>query len=451
MPIEDYVEQKANTSEQNVLEDVYTYLTGCVTDERGERLRNGLRRSLQLRKPLNGTQYPNGDWAGQYQSADGEPINSTAAGKALKFLALYATTMPSRPRHAMEGVRVFADNLLALQWDDPNKLISGGFRLAPTDSRASPFGTATAARGMLAAYKATKDSKYLTSAVAAGDFLLRLADPNAHWFPKYGVNPITRTVGGTTWYGFCDRVDGTDIITTTSTTWNLIAAQYLHELYEETGVTAYETVATQARDFMAYGVLQGYDYFAVESTPSTRVSTVWPFGTSHEYADHAFHRSGDMVGTGTVDTDRVEYGIDALWHLGYDIEALKAAYVLYKGLPHDTPTTSFGAAFDADRCFAGYFRLTGTTLGDTGDRHYGSYYDAQGAGTLLAFKRVFFPADYAKAREITDIVSDRAALLDENLNTIWSTASAYNYATQGTIPIAGAGIGILESIQAVEV
>lgn len=441
---------RSTATEDRVVEDVYTYLTGRVSDERGDFLPNGLRRSLQLRKPLDAVQYPNGDWSGQYQSADGEPVNTTSGGKALKFLALYALTLDSRPRHVLDDVRLFADNLLALQWNDPDKLITGGFRLAPTDSRASAFGTATAARAILAAYKVTRDSKYLTAAIAAGDFLLRLADPNSYWFPKYGVDPITRTVGSSTWNGFCDRVNANDQITTTNTTWNLLAAVYLHELYTETGVVAYETAATQARDFLAHAVLNGYDYFAVTSTNGAYVSTTWPNDTNHVYADHQFHRLGDMAGTGTVGTDQVEYGIVCLWALGYDIEAVKTAYQTYRDLPHDDPTSPFGAAYDAGACFAGYFRLTGDVLGDTGDRHFGSYYDSQGAGELLAFKRVFFPADYVKARQITDIITHRAALLDENLETIWSTTPTYNYATQGTIPIAAAGIGILESITATE-
>lgn len=445
------LDAKATLSEQEVLENVYTYLTGHVLDERGELLPNGIRRSLQLRKPLGATQYTNGDWAGQYQNADGEPVNSTSAGMALNFLATYALTLPNRPRYVVDDVRLFADNILALQWRDPAKLSHGGFRLAPTDSRASTFGTATAARGMLAAYRVTKDSKHMEAAVAAGDFLLRMADPNPHWFAKYGVNPITRTVSGTTWYGFCDRINSADQITTTCTTWNLLAAQYLHELYEETGVAAYETVAIQARDFMAEAVLKGYDYFAVSSVAGTYVSLAWPNDTNHVYADHAFHRLGDVIGSGTVGTDQIEYRLVALWHLGYSLAAVKTAYETYRDLPHDTPTTDFGAAFDAGRCFAGYFRLTGTTLGDAGDRHYGSYYDSQGAGELLAFKRVFYPADYALARQITDIITDRAALLDENLDTIWwTTIPAYHYATQGTIPIAAAGLGILDSINATE-
>ncbi len=448
MAIEDFVEQVADTTEQRVLEDVYTYLTGRVVDERSGNLPNGLRRSLRLHKLLVGDQYPNGDWPNQFQSAEAEPVNTTSGGKALKFLSLYALNLPARPRHVLDDVRRFADNLLALQWNDEAKLITGGFRLATTDSRASAFGTATAGRAILTAYKATRDSKYLNAAIEAGDFLLRLADPNAYWFPKYGVNPITRTIGETTWYGFCDRVNANDQLTTTCTTWNLLAAMFLHELYEETGVPEYETVANQARDFMAAAVLKGYDYFAVYSTPGTYVSTVWPNDTNHVYADHQLHRLGDMAGTGTVGTDQVEYGIVCLWGLGYDIEAVKTAYLTYRTLPHDMPETSFGAAYDAGICFAGYFRLEGDTLGDAPDRHFGTYYDSQGAGELLAFKKSFFPEDYVKARTITDIITQRAALLDENLHTIWSTHSGgYNYATQGTIPIAAAGIGILESTQ----
>jgi hypothetical protein len=312
------------------------------------------------------------------------------------------------------------------------------------------LGTAFCGRAMLAAYRATGNPRYASSAISAADFLVRLSDPNTYWFPTYGVNPINRASGGTTWYGFCDRVDVTDKISTTSSGWNLMGSVLLSEVYDLTGIASYKTVSDQTRDFMATGPLDGYDYFAVSTNvDATYVSEVWPQSSSHDFNDHEWHRYGDVVETGTVGTDKVEYGLAALLKTGYSTSEIRTAYEYFRDMPHDN-TGSFGTSFNGGACFAGYFRL-GNGVGAPGpDRHYGTYYDAQGAGTLLELKARFYPEDLLAAYHICEDITEHAALLDQNFDTRWSTTASYDYATKGVIPISEAGLGIIDAIIATE-
>lgn len=467
---------------QEPLERVKDWLLTESTDERGETLPNGLRRAVQIRRATGATRYPGPVelWVGQLEAAedpggagadpevqeentDAKRLNTTAAGQALYFLARYALYDPGRRRELLPHIERFGRALLPYQYADSATLRRGGFPLASNYTPSSAFGTATIGKAMLYAYKASGNTSFFQSALSAADYLLRLADPNTYWFPAYGVNPINRTSGGTTWYGFCDRVDGADKIFTTSTTWNLVAASFLYEMGSYTGVTAYTTAATEARDFMATGALEGRDYFAVSSNvDATYVSVAWPNVPSHVYNDHAWHRLGDPTSSGSVGTDNPEYGLQALYQTGYSVSAIRSAYDTFRALPHSGALSvgglpaaensdggTFGAAFNSAISWCGYFRLGTLGTNSRPDRQYGTYYDSQGAGTLAGLKAAEYPSDFEQSRTVLENVTYHAALLDQNLDTKWSAATGYDYATKGTIVVASAGTGLIDALEGV--
>jgi hypothetical protein len=263
------------------------------------------------------------------------------------------------------------------------------------------------------------------------------------------VNPINRTANGVTWHGFCDRVNGFDGLSTTCSTWNLVAAQFLLRMYQATGNMAYLTVAMEARDFMAGGVIGGYDLFAVSCNPdATYAFAEWPNDPSAAWNDHRFHRLGDVVETGTVGTDPIEYGLAALLELGYDRNVLLSTYLKYRNMPYMAPLGSFETAYHerdlGGICWPGFFRMGNAVNAPGPDRKYGSYLDSQGAGTTLPVKRALAPADYRRTVEfIINRITEHGALLTEDGYTKWSSDPPVWYGTKGTIPVAAAALGVL--------
>jgi hypothetical protein len=194
-----------------------------------------------------------------------------------------------------------------------------------------------------------------------------------------------------------------------------------------------------------------------------RTSALLTAPDDHAHADDAWHRLGDLVSSGTVGTDQVEYGLKSLYKLGYSTSLLQTAYTTFRDLPHsgalavgglpaaeNSDGGTFGASYDAAACWTGYFRLGTLGTNSRPDRFYGTYYDSQGWGTLAGFKALLYPEDYEAGRElIAQTIVHHGALLDESFDTRWSAASTYDYATKGTIPIASAGIGLLDALEGV--
>jgi hypothetical protein len=412
---------------------------------------------------------------------------------------------------------------MALQWRVPYMPMNGGFKAAPSEGAATTFGTAAAGLGLIMAYRATGNASYLVSAVGAADFCVMMNDPNTVYGALFGETPIpARTVGAVTFDGFCDRVSAAGVISVTSTTWNIIACEFLAEIAIDTGVAAYATLAATALAFYAPPVLGYYDVFLIQNNaPTANVSTAWPLSSRLNVADHSFRRLGGLTvsatsitnsgtvaaaagtaitldagasavdgayvgmvldtngGTGSgqgriitaydgttkvatiekaysvaldattlyrigwgvnsVGTDQVEYGMATLHKMGYSLPAIKAAYDDIRTWPN-TDTGSFGVAFNSGICYAGYFRVASQIYGGAG-RQFGTYYDSQGVGSLLALKYVAAKDDYGASLAMADVMPDRAALLDENFNTIYT---AEGWATKGTIPLAVLGLGLLE-------
>jgi hypothetical protein len=488
----------------------------------------GLRRSFQLlQDPYSGDELSD-DTDEPYPAT----LNSTAGGKALQYLARVALTYPSRTAALMPFVEEFADTLISLQWDVHGRAIDGGFALASSSSTASTFGTATAGLGLLYAYRLTGAQRYLIAAIKAANFVMMMNDPNPVYLELYGETPIpNRTVGGVTFDGFCDLVQSDDVINITSTTWNIVACKFLHEMFVTTETPEYQTVADAALEFYSHGALQFYDLFAIENnSPTAHVGIRWNLSTRLDLADHKWHSLGELTtsntpgafattgtvaavagtsvtlaasasaadgayvgmvldtltGTGelqgrkitayngttkvatiekvfldaidtsttyrighgvnSVGTDQVEYGMGTLHAMGWPEAELTAAYEEIMSWP-TTSTGSFGAAFNPRICLAGYLRVNSGIYGGDG-RHFGSYYDGQGGGAWLAMKFSIAPADYLLALDLVRVIPDRAALLDENFNTIFGVTSGR--ATKGIIPLALAGSALLDVFEMME-
>lgn len=439
-------------SMRTVLEESKRFFVQSNTDAANNTVPNFLRRQVEVRA-ADTTSEP-------YAIIAEQTPNSTALGLALEFLARYATWSQSKVEELIPSVELGADYLVAMQYRDENTARYGGFRLAANDGNTTCFGTACAASGLLAAYRATKQPRYLEACRRAVTFFKVLNDPNTTYGTLYGETPIPAVAENADWAGFCDRIQSNDTINITSSDWTLRAAVFLQEMYDLEGDATLPAIIEGACEFQAYGVLNGLDYFAIKNAaPSSKVSVTWPFFSGHTYADGAWHRLGQPAGTNTIGTDQIEYGLAALYELGYSINDLRSAYEVYRALVHaDVSTTSFGAAYDGAICFTGYFRINSTVYGGVGgntvpidpdsSRGYGGYYDLQGAGTLLKFKYQQYPDDFKASLPLTVLAWDRGFATDENFVTYWSTGSGYNYYTKGVIPIAKSCIGLLDVLEA---
>lgn len=439
-------------SMRSVLEQSKRFFIQASTDASNTTVPIFLRRQIEVRA-VDTTSEP-------YAFVVEQAPNSTALGLALKFLADYARWSPSKVEELIPYIELGADYLCAMQYRDDAKAIYGGFRGASSDGNTTCFGAACAGRGLLSAYLVTGQPRYLEAARRAVTYLKVLNDPNPTYLALYGETPIPAVAENATWSSFCDRIQSDDKINITSANWNLVAAVFLQEMYDLEGDATLPAIIEGARDFQAYGVLNGLDYFAIKNAaPTSKVSVAWPFFSGHTYADGAWHRLGEPAGTNTVGTDQIEYGLASLYELDYSLTLLRAAYETYRDFAHaDVGSTSFGDAYDGAICFTGFFRVNSTVYGGVGgntvpidpgsSRAYGGYYDLQGAGTLLKFKYDQYPADFKKSLPFAALAPNRGFATDENFETFWSGSGVgYSYYTKGVIPIAKSCIGILEVLE----
>lgn len=428
-------------------------------DMRGNSLINGMRRSVQPRRSTGLTyedslDVNDGDAGGE--TFPSGFANTTAAALTMEFLSRYVIKYPQFSGQVTPYIKEIGRFLLSMQVMDQSMARFGGFALAINDQTASSFGAGIIGKALLKAWEATGDADYLAACVRAAQFLAVCHSPNEPYDAIYSETPIPVETENMGFKGFCDTIGSTDVISITSTTWNLVAADFLHQLYLVTGTASYETIAMAARDWMDHGVIEGRDYFALKNAaPSSKVSTTWPNNSAHSYADGAWHRAGDAVlpyPTGTVGTDQIEYGLDSLYSLDYDENVLRDLYEYYRDLPsHDTGSAEsivFSPAYNGAICFTGFWRLDwveyiGPDPQPPKNVAYGSYYDSQGAGTLGYFKQQLAPADFALSLPMLLVVVDRGSLLKADLSTRYSTGIGFTYYTKGVIPIAKAGIALL--------
>lgn len=401
-----------------------------IINDRGDSYPAGLCRRVRLRKTTpESTVVIDRDTTGE------EP-NMTAAALTLRFLAEYAKTWP----HKAGAVRPLAEEIggwiMGMQVINPASTRYGGIKLGPGDQSCGALTAGQAGQALIAGSTVFGVGEWLGAALRVGEFCRTLLNPNARFQALHGVDVID-TIDPV----IIDAINGSGQAEITGTGWNLVVPQFMKHLSDVTGDMGYWSDAVAGRDFMATAVTGHHDFYATKGAASGiaagLVKTNWSNQSSLDLQDNAWHRQGDAAGgNGTIGTDPQEYGLVALWETGYDNATLRTAYDWMISLPNANPETTFGAAYDSRVCFTGYFRVDSPLYGGA-SKAFGTYYDSQGAGELLAWKQANYPDHYAASLPIINAVlePDAGALLDENLGTVWSTDAYGAFATQGVIPI----------------
>ena len=262
-------------------------MAASVTDHRAASLPNAMRRSVKFIRDVGGTD--------EVDVVAEKSVNTTGAGYCLRYLALLADKYPEAPRDQTLMLRL-ADLILSMQCKNPRLARYGGFALATSDRVASAYNAAMCGLGLLAAYRVTKDPRYLQSCNMAAEFLGVLNSPNARYQALYGVTPIPALAGNTGFNGFCDQISAGDTILTTHSTWNLLASKFLAELAAVTGDAGQLALAEDTRDWGATGVTGFWDFFTIEHSGAlpSNVSNNW-FATGLTVSDGQWHRRGEAV------------------------------------------------------------------------------------------------------------------------------------------------------------
>lgn len=390
-------------------------------------------------------------------SAEGEEPQATAAGLALQMVALYAKHYPEEASNVRPIAERLIATLLGLQCTDVRKPFYGGFISTLGSVIYDGLAAGQAVKGLIAAYSVWGVGQWLEAAKLGGTFLRTLANPNPVYMSLYGVNVIDVPSNVKI---ICGRIGDNGKLDCTSYAWHLVGAEAMYKLGEVTGDTSWVATAQPIRDFMATALTGYYDYFGTKATAEGKAANLVdpaPILQSTAPAEtNAWQRNGEATGKGTIETDSMEYALSALYAMGYDLAALRTAYDFLMSLPQgvipSTATPAFKAAYNAVnrfRSWPGYFRINDVDAGGASEA-WGGYLDVQGAGELLRWKAEQYPEHYLLTLDcIRAIVEpDRGALLKEDLTTLWTadtSAGGGVYAVQGTIPIAVAGIGLLES------
>lgn len=425
---------------------ILAWLSTEIANDRGDHNLMALLRRLRLRKTS-----ADAPTVFEVDAADEQP-QSTGAGIALQYVAEMAREFPERADAAKPIAMRIAETLMAMQCQNPTLPQFGGFMAAPGQVLYSALGTGQDVKGLLAAYEVWGVGQWLESAKRGGTFLLMLINPNPRYMSLYGHNVTDPGAGAAI---ICDRVGSSGQITVTSSAWSLVAVHALYRLSDVTGDESYREAGLPVRNFMATTLTGYYDYYATKATAESLAAGTaterFPLQSTGPQGTNAFQRSGDGAGSGTIESDSMEYALTALWHTGYNLTAIKTAYEHLTSLQH--LTTSGPADFIADynlqgrfTCWPGYFRINPN--GDGVDYAFGGYYDSQGAGELLAFKKAHYPAHYEMSFDIIRAIiePDRGALLTTGYQTLWSNnGDGTVFAVQGVIPIAVAGLGLIET------
>lgn len=371
------------------------------------------------------------------RDTSGEEPNATSAALTLRFLAEYADADPSKVSACRPLAEEIGNWLLAMQVNSPGMPRDGGVQTAPGLTRCGTMTTAQTGIAWIRAAEVFGIGEYMAAAFKAAAFCKRMIDPNPAFLAAHGVAAIDTEDAV-----IIDGVDGPGRAEVSATGWSLMAVYFLTMLRDVSGEEEWvDTSVIAARDFMATCVTGHYDYYATKGdaagVAAGWVKTNWTNQSSLDLNDNAWHRQGDAAGgNGTIGTDPQEYGLNALWKTGYDLVTLKAAYERMVGFPAASPTSPFGAGYDSRVCFTGYFRID-SPLYDGESKAFGSYYDSQGAGELLDWKKEYYPEHYNLSLPLVEAILHPAAgaLLDENFQTVWSTDANGAFATQGVIPI----------------
>lgn len=397
-----------------------------------------------------------GETRSELQQQSGEPrqadaqaparFQTTAACATLEFLAAYAGHYGLDPATAA-AMNHMASSLRQVRAAPGTGLRAGAFAAETEARNYVTFGNAMCGRAFLEAHRATGNREWLEFAAGIGDYFVRLwqageqmADAGRDGQPAQAV-------------GLFDRVTSAGKIQVTSSTWNLTAAAFLHRLNAVAPRPAYASVSQSIARFHIEGVRGGYDYFAPRfDAANARLIGRWNLGYAsaggprHDFADGKWHRHGDIrqPPTGTVGTDQIEYGLQALADMGWARDETARLYATYRGLAPQT------ACLDPGVSFSGFFRLE-PGGGMARGAGYGRYYDIVGAGILAGLKRQLALADHQRA--IAALVANEGdwTMLDCELRPIW-TRSAKGGADaeesrRSTLVAAASGVALLEALK----
>lgn len=391
-------------------------------------------------------------------SLDDEEPQGTAAGLSLQFLAKYAKTYPEKAAQVRPAVDRLVSTIASLQSTDDRMPHYGGVASSAGFMVYGCLSTAQSVKGLILAYEVYGVGAWLDMAILGGKFLTTLSDPNPVYQSLYGVNVVAPPVGVKI---MSERISAQGQLTAPGNAWNLQGAWALKELARVTGVQSYLGTAIAVRNSMAILLTGYYDYYALKvddaGFAAGRVTATPVVNASSPIAnDNMPHRMGEGTGIGTIETDSMEYAITALWHLDYNLVHIKTAYEYLRSLqtgsiPTASGTPAFYEMYNREGrfvCWPGYFRINDPAL-NGGSEAWGGYLDFQGAGELLEWKHAYYPEDYALSLPIINagVNIDSAALMDENYRPIWTNDTVYGgvYAVQGTVPIAVAGMGLLDT------
>lgn len=290
--VNDYVYQEKFLEEiSGVIAEVTAFFQQEITDYRGETYPNYMRRVIEYRRPIGG---------GDINDIVAEKtINTTAAGYCLRYFAGASERFDSLAQEYAPYIEVLSNLLVAFQYEDERTARYGGFATTTGNGSASAYNAGMVGLGLLSAYRVTNNPQLLVAAKRTAVFLQTLHSPNSVYTALYGQTPLPSTTKNNAFKGFCDSIGSTDVITTTHTTWNLLATKFLKELYEITGDSAHRTLYEETMDWGATGVTGFWDFWTAEQTyPLTsKVSANW-FGTGLIVSDGEWHRRGEGVISG---------------------------------------------------------------------------------------------------------------------------------------------------------
>lgn len=426
------------------------------------------------------------------------------------FLARAAAEGRPVPVDEQTILHEFADAVLAYRVDpDPvhADMFDGAVAssLGGTQLYYTAFGNAACGHALLAAHDITGATTYVDAAVGIGDFLLRMQDPRPY-YAAYGAHPFVGANGSPTepTGGFFDQVSSWNNLYSTMSLWNMTAVPFLQELEDEVATPdgRYAASAARARDFLEGGLTLGTDWQTVRfSSPATAKNRIVAMSAySADCQDNRWHRKGsceyvgDLPAGGTLDTDMIEYGLAGLYRFEAAVNGTAAAqtavaghYVRYTSLPAvhtasavdpldcvddtragpvdpyyppdnqaDTPT---GDPWDYDPhlSFGGYVYSSGTDL----TRHEAKYYDIVGFGILAEVRAAVVPEKFVHGYDrlvwagqkalagIQQRILTPMALPgkdSDDLDGDGDTVESVCITTEGTLPIAHNGLGILATI-----
>lgn len=433
---------------QQLADRIAAWISTETTNLRGDDVLQGTLRRMRIKKTsaTANTLYE--------LSAENEEPQATATGVALQYMARYALTYPEKAQQVRPVVDRLVRTLASMQSTDTTKAHYGGFLSEAGSPLYGSLAAGQAVRGLVLAYERYGVGQWLEVAKLGGRFLRTLINPNPVYGSLYGMNVVDDAVGAAV---MSDRISNTDVISTSAYAWNLAGVHAMYELGRVTGDSSWVTDAQPVRDFMATALTGYWDFYgrkadaaAVTAGRATPVPTI---ESSAPHNDNAWHRRGEAMGVGTIESDSMEYALSSLHLMGYNLTALRTAYdflaSLQQGVIPSTATPEFKAAYNSTNrliSWPGYFRINDPEAGGASEA-WGGYLDVQGAGELLYWKHEQYPTHYELTLPLIEAIvePDRGALLKEDFTTLWTVEGAGVYAVQGTIPIAVAGIGLLET------